>query len=569
MQRSINLRQMPYSCRGSYMVLSHVADNYQGHGNAAGLYLRTIRSAASTPLVARLALGALEGAEAHLQGTVLQMKKAGISLRFCFADAETLLIQGSAGAEIQLDFLTDNGPYDYIYEVQQDGQTLQMANCFKNNSCYLIHVQKGACCLDQKWEESSALYSHLNISGEDGFLCMIKEIKTEWDQRLVPWDFDAAAQRMEQDFRDFLTGMPALSAPYEEMGCMAAFLNWSSLVRPDGFLKREAMYMSKNWMTNVWSWDHCFNALALSYRNPALAWDEFIIMADYQDASGRLPDSVGDSKIIWNYCKPPVHGWALRRMMRHMTLTEGQLREAYDFLEKWTLWWMNYRRLDGLYYYNHGNDSGWDNSTAFAMLPPVATPELQADMIVQMQVLQDLALRLNMPEAAARWHEEAQAHLALFLQKCFRNNLPVAIRCATGEIVENESLLPCEVLVLGKDLPQPIREAIIAVLKSEKFLTAHGLATESPASPLYRPNGYWRGPIWAPSTMLLVDGLEQCGEMDFARDISRRFAGMVCMSGFAENFDALTGQGLCDLAYTWTASVAVVLAKDYLTEQEG
>jgi hypothetical protein len=28
----------------------------------------------------------------------------------------------------------------------------------------------------------------------------------------------------------------------------------------------------------------------------------------------------------------------------------------------------------------------------------------------------------------------------------------------------------------------------------------------------------------------------------------------------AENFDALTGEGLCDRAYTWTASVFQILA---------
>ena len=39
---------------------------------------------------------------------------------------------------------------------------------------------------------------------------------------------------------------------------------------------------------------------------------------------------------------------------------------------------------------------------------------------------------------------------------------------------------------------------------------------------------------------------------------------MTAASGFAENFDALTGKGLRDLAYTWTASVALVLARDYL-----
>lgn len=57
--------------------------------------------------------------------------------------------------------------------------------------------------------------------------------------------------------------------------------------------------------------------------------------------------------------------------MEHMELTERQLIAAYDFLRKWTGWWMDYRRKDGLYYYNHGNDSGWDNSTAFSKLPPL------------------------------------------------------------------------------------------------------------------------------------------------------------------------------------------------------
>lgn len=96
-------------------------------------------------------------------------------------------------------------------------------------------------------------------------------------------------KKTEEDFLDFYSKMPEMNRKYEEMGYMASFLNWSSIVRPDGFLKREAMYMSKNWMTNVWSWDNCFNALALSYKNPSLAWDTYIIMADFQDISGRIP----------------------------------------------------------------------------------------------------------------------------------------------------------------------------------------------------------------------------------------------------------------------------------------
>jgi hypothetical protein len=41
--------------------------------------------------------------------------------------------------------------------------------------------------------------------------------------------------------------------------------------------------------------------------------------------------------------------------------------------------------------------------------------------------------------------------------------------------------------------------------------------------------------------------------------------GALCeTSGFAENFDALTGAGLRDRAYTWTASVYLLLARHHV-----
>jgi hypothetical protein len=43
---------------------------------------------------------------------------------------------------------------------------------------------------------------------------------------------------------------------------------------------------------------------------------------------------------------------------------------------------------------------------------------------------------------------------------------------------------------------------------------------------------------------------------------------MCAKSGFAENFDAKTGEGLRDRAYTWTAAVFVVLASDLKKEQQ-
>ena len=74
-------------------------------------------------------------------------------------------------------------------------------------------------------------------------------------------------------------------------------------------------------------------------------------------------------------------------------------------------------------------------------------------------------------------------------------------------------------------------------------------------------DGYWRGPIWAPSTVLIEDGLRRAGHDRLADEISDRFRALCETSGFAENFDALTGAGLRDRAYTWTASSYLLLAE--------
>jgi glycogen debranching enzyme len=87
------------------------------------------------------------------------------------------------------------------------------------------------------------------------------------------------------------------------------------------------------------------------------------------------------------------------------------------------------------------------------------------------------------------------------------------------------------------------------------------LATEHPASDAYSAEGYWRGPIWAPPTIVIVDGLCSIGEVELARTIAQRFCNLCRKSGFAENFNALTGAPLCDPAYTWTSSIFLLLSR--------
>jgi len=318
--------------------------------------------------------------------------------------------------------------------------------------------------------------------------------------------------------------------------------------------------MSKHWMDKVWSWDHCFNALALAAGQPDLAWDQFQLPFEHQDASGALPDSITHSEVLYNFVKPPIHGWTLRRLRGQLTALDGrQLRHAYDRLETWTRFWLTARRVPGagLAHYQHGNDSGWDNATTFDPARVVESADLAGFLVLQMRELADLAVHLGRAEAAESWMRAADDMRAALLE-LWTGQRFVARAAGTYRTWDSASLLDLMPIVLAGELPDQIRNALATRIHAH--LTSYGLATELPTSEHYQPDGYWRGPIWAPATVLIEDGVRRSGFPDLADEISRRFRALCEHSGFAENFDALTGAGLRDRAYTWTASGYLLLA---------
>ncbi|MEI5522011.1 trehalase family glycosidase [Streptomyces brasiliscabiei] len=377
----------------------------------------------------------------------------------------------------------------------------------------------------------------------------------------------AAARGAFADFADAVAPWRSAATPAAEL---AAYVVRSATVAAKGLLTRPGVLMSKHWMDKVWSWDHCFNALALAEGSPELAWHQYHLPFDHQDESGALPDSVTHSEVLHNFVKPPVHGWALGRLRRTMTTSvdRAALAETYERLERWTGFWLTARRAPGadLPHYQHGNDSGWDNATTFDPERVVVTADLAALLVLQLHELAVLAKELDRSEEARRWTRTAGEIQAALLDQLWTGDRFVARSAATGETWSSSSLLDLMPIVLGEHLPAEVGSALAD--RIEAHLTPHGLATELPTSPHYLADGYWRGPIWAPATVLVEDGLRRAGHRRLADDISARFRALCETHGFAENFDALTGTGLRDRAYTWTASSYLLLARDHHRREE-
>lgn len=386
-------------------------------------------------------------------------------------------------------------------------------------------------------------------------------------------DYEAALAGVRGEYEDYREGAAA-DCPGGRWGRsrgLAAYITWSSVVHPSGHLKKYAMYMSNNWMTNLWSWDNCFNAIALAGHRPGLAYDQFIVFADFQDDSGVLPDFVNDRSASFSCCKPPIYGWAYRLLMELNPYFEepGRLKEVYGMLKGLERYWRVHRMIDGwpLPYYSHGNDSGWDNATVFDGGCPVTSPDLPAYLILLYEALEDIAGRLGPAgENEARvWRERGErmkGHLIerLWDGKRFRSWDPVRRRRVESEFC----LIDWMPIAAAHRLPGEIRDALAEHLVRGGHRTRFGLASEAPGSPEYRSEGYWRGPIWAPVMLLIADGLRRCGETDAAGALARDFCEAVLKGGMAENFDALSGRGLVDPAFTWTSSVFLHFAGRYL-----
>jgi glycogen debranching enzyme len=270
---------------------------------------------------------------------------------------------------------------------------------------------------------------------------------------------------------------------------------------------------------------------------------------------------VTHSEVLHNFVKPPIHGWALGQLRLLIAdLTTADLARAYEQLERWTMFWLSQRRAPNrdLPYYQHGNDSGWDNATAFDEQRVIEAPDLAAFLVLQLRELAHLAARLGYDSAVRSWTARADELRTAMIDQLWMDD-QFAVRGPTSwRRWSTSSLLLLMPIVLGEELPPEISDALAK--RIEAHLTSNGLATELPTSEHYTPDGYWRGPIWAPSTVLIEDGLRRAGHIRLADEISLRFRALCEKSGFAENFDAQTGAGLRDRAYTWTASSYLRLA---------
>ena len=548
----LDLVTTPFSRYGSYLAISLL--------EAGRLALRDLRGGDESP------------AEVFWLDPIREDQPAAVQID---ATPERLVLKGTAGDQLVITFLADGSlqiaaeglglrltaiknRYDSFYALSEQAWRYDL---YTKEIKYLFELGGGRLAADAPWQRvgNAHIVLDLNPDAKSASLRLtpfLTEPGRAGKPAALVLDFAA--------WRDQLLASAARLPEAAECD-LAAYLLWGNTVHAAGRLTHDAVYMSKNRMQNIWSWDNAFIALALGRAFPEHAFNQLDLFFGYQDDSGVFPDFINDRFLSFNCCKPPVYGYFYRRlMMRHPFLKELKtLQRVYSALERNSRFWLTHRTLAAgtLPIYFHGNDSGWDNSTIFAGGVPVEAPDLATFLILQLETQAELARLLGLEEAAVRHLAEAD-DLFMRLHDRLLDAAGFFARRAPGfePIAERNSLILLIPLLLYKRLPAARVQQLADTLAS-RFETDWGLATEAQDSALFEPNGYWRGPIWPAPTFFFVTALREAGFADLANRLRSKFFQLVREGGMAENFQPLTGQGLSDQGFSWTAAVYLLLSE--------
>ena len=232
----------------------------------------------------------------------LVLSHEGGRVEVCFESTRTVRMRGQ-GLGLQL------GGKNLAYSEGPNLVTLNKPHTRR----YQVEVPHGSIDLHQLVPTQPVFPRIAVISpAEDGrWELAIDEFWSTW-RRPERASFADCLASAKGAFNAFLETMPAARPKDRETRTLAAYVNWSCTVEPCGPIKRPVLLMSKNWMSNAWSWDQCFNAMALAKGQTELALDQMLTLVDHQDEFGSYPDSINDARIHYNFSKPPVHGIAFQ-----------------------------------------------------------------------------------------------------------------------------------------------------------------------------------------------------------------------------------------------------------------
>lgn len=363
---------------------------------------------------------------------------------------------------------------------------------------------------------------------------------------------------------------------------------------------------SPNTYPYQWLWDSCFHAIVLSHFDLEAGKNELLSLLSRQFDNGMIPhmiywDDQGFKnthrlKIDWgtkgtsSITQPPMVAYAAWRIFQK----NGEisfLEKIYKNLFHFYKYLINERdpherHLIGII---NPDESGEDNSPRFdslLALPPIHNEEINYQkrmmlveenkkcnfdapfcmknffwvkdvpfnviMVENLRSLSHIAEKLGHSYDAQYFNKEAE-NVALSMRELMSED---GMYWSTfGEGYQKIKVKTWAIFspMFAKLLSQDEAQSLVSnyLLNPISFSAKYSVPTVSQDELSYSPNGFWRGPVWMATNWFIYKGLLQYGFNDEARKIKERSISLIERSGFREQFNPETGEGLGAEDFTW------------------
>lgn len=363
-----------------------------------------------------------------------------------------------------------------------------------------------------------------------------------------------------------------------------------------------------------WLWDSCFHAIIYTHFDIDAAKAELRAACSHPLPSGLLPHIVywGDDTAVTNWgremrgnvitdawgvdgtsaiTQPPIMAMATWRVYE-CDHDESFLRELYPVLTAHYDHLLEHRltRRTGLAFIINPDESGEDNSPRFDAaqeLPPHHSADQNLDRrIARMQqnatcnfeaqpcmaqhfAVADVPFNVLLAESlrylariaavlgndAVAAHYDAQqraltdamrAHFAsatVYHSHDARTGMPITVDTWA-------MFMP----LYGGFLSQHDAANLVEshLLDTSRFWLRYPVPSTAQTEPSFDPKtGFWRGPVWMAPNWFIYHGLRRYGFHEIADELKQKSVRLLERSGFREQYDPLTGDGIGAHNFTW------------------
>lgn len=319
----------------------------------------------------------------------------------------------------------------------------------------------------------------------------------------------------------------------------------------------------KNYFAGIWNWDSAFHAVGMSGINTEIAKENILGFFKFQKENGFLPDCIReDGSIVDNLSKPPLFAWATEIVYKNDRDT-GFLKKMYPKLKLNAQWWSDNRYYNGLYFYDAENkdeenylistkyETGWDNAVRWNDgVAKYWAIDLNCYMVMFMRSMTFIASELELQNESRLWNEKENDLVSAINEKLWDDDKGFYSDADkfSGEV--SDVLTPAGFMPLFIEIASDKQADLMRKIAENNFKCK--MPTVSFDNPEYS-NDYWRGPTWLNVAYFAAKGLKNYG-FAVADKIKENILDM-CFnekSGIYENYDSVTGKGLCCDHFSWS-----------------